>query len=100
MNVGFSSTTGVHIAMSRFKQVEYNAQRQEVVIGAGLIWDDVYAALDPLNVTVAGGRASGVGVAGFILGGGATNRLRSSVLPTLAHRCLLQATLSSVTSMA
>ena len=35
-----------------------------------MIWDDVYSALAPHNVNVVGGRTSGVGVAGFTLGGG------------------------------
>jgi len=35
-----------------------------------MIWDDVYAALEPHGVTVVGGRVPGVGVAGFTLGGG------------------------------
>ncbi|KAG6908218.1 hypothetical protein DXG01_005690 [Tephrocybe rancida] len=41
-----------------------------LIIGAGLVWDDVYTALEPHGVTVVGGRVSGVGVAGFMLGGG------------------------------
>ncbi|RDB26962.1 hypothetical protein Hypma_005131 [Hypsizygus marmoreus] len=69
-NPGFSSTPGVHIAMSRFSGVTYDAASQTAVIGAGLVWDDVYAALEPHNVNVVGGRVSGVGVAGFTLGGG------------------------------
>ncbi|KAF5356904.1 hypothetical protein D9756_006848 [Leucocoprinus leucothites] len=69
-NPGFSSTTGVHIAMSRFGEVTYNETDQTVVIGAGLIWDDVYAGLAPHGRGVLGGRVTGVGVAGFILGGG------------------------------
>ncbi|KAG6908411.1 hypothetical protein DXG01_004772 [Tephrocybe rancida] len=69
-NPGFSSTTGVHINMKRFSEVTYNAATQTAVIGAGLIWDDVYAALAPYNVNVVGGRVTGVGVAGFTLGGG------------------------------
>ncbi|KAF9556645.1 FAD-binding domain-containing protein [Agrocybe pediades] len=69
-NVGFSSTTGVQIAMSRFSDVKYNAHSQTAEIGTGLIWDDVYAALEAHNVSVVGGRVSGVGVAGFTLGGG------------------------------
>ncbi|KAJ6529113.1 FAD dependent oxidoreductase [Mycena vulgaris] len=69
-NPGFSSTPGVHIAMYRFSEVTYNATAQTVVIGAGLVWDDVYSVLDPLGVTVVGGRFSGVGVAGYSLGGG------------------------------
>ncbi|GLB42526.1 putative oxygen-dependent FAD-linked oxidoreductase family protein [Lyophyllum shimeji] len=69
-NPGFSSTPGVLIAMSRFSEVTYDAASQTAVVGAGLIWDDVYAALAPHNVNVVGGRVTGVGVAGFTLGGG------------------------------
>ncbi len=70
LNPGFSSTTGILIAMSRFRQVTYHANNQTVDVGPGLIWDDVYQALDPFNVTIIGGRVSGVGVAGLMLGGG------------------------------
>ncbi|KAH7920768.1 FAD-binding domain-containing protein [Leucogyrophana mollusca] len=69
-NPGFSSTTGVQIAMYRFSDVDYDAAAQTATIGAGLIWDDVYAALEPYDVNVVGGRVTGVGVAGFTLGGG------------------------------
>ncbi|KAG6335497.1 hypothetical protein ID866_3586 [Astraeus odoratus] len=56
--------------MTRFQDVTYNQTAQAATIGAGLIWDDVYAALEPYAVNVVGGRVSGVGVAGLILGGG------------------------------
>ncbi|CAF1153514.1 unnamed protein product [Rotaria sordida] len=56
--------------MSRFRQITYHATSQTVDLGAGLLWDDVYQALDPLGVTVVGGQISGVGIAGLILGGG------------------------------
>ena len=56
--------------MYRFSAFNYNAAAQTVEIGSGLIWDDVYAALAPYNVNVVGGRVTGVGVAGFTLGGG------------------------------
>ncbi len=69
-NPGFSSTTGIHIAMRRFNKVNFYANNQTVDIGSGLIWDDVYSALQSYNANVVGGRVSGVGVAGFILGGG------------------------------
>jgi len=59
-NPGFSSTTGVHISLKKFSQVNYDAQNKVVTVGAGLIWDDVYAVLDPLGVGVVGARASGV----------------------------------------
>ena len=70
MNPNFSSTTGVQIAMTRFNGVDLDADAGTVTVGAGLIWDDVYAALAPHDVMVVGGRVSGVGVAGFSLGGG------------------------------
>ena len=70
MNPGFSSTPGVHLALSRFDQVIYDAETQTVVVGPGQIWDKVYVALEPYNVTVVGGRSPGVGVGGLLLGGG------------------------------
>ena len=69
-NPGFSSTPGVQIAMTRFNTVTYNKDAQTAVVGAGMLWDDVYTALEPFGVTVIGGRVTGVGVAGFSLGGG------------------------------
>jgi len=56
--------------MSRFNKVIVNKAASTVEIGAGLKWDDVYRALDGTGLNVAGGRVAGVGVAGFILGGG------------------------------
>lgn len=56
--------------MYRFSEVTYDPTSQTAVIGAGLIWDDVYASLEEHGVTVVGGRVTGVGVAGFTLGGG------------------------------
>lgn len=56
--------------MFRFSEVNYHPASQTVDIGPGLIWDNVYAALQPLGVTAIGGRVTGVGVAGYTLGGG------------------------------
>ncbi|KZT73288.1 FAD-binding domain-containing protein [Daedalea quercina L-15889] len=69
-NTGFSATAGVQIAMSRFDEVSYDASSGLAKIGAGNVWDDVYSGLEPFNVGVVGGRVSGIGVAGFTLGGG------------------------------
>ncbi|KAG6848974.1 hypothetical protein H0H87_003319, partial [Tephrocybe sp. NHM501043] len=55
--------------MVRFSEVSYNASTQTAVAGGGLVWDDVYSALAPFGVNVVGGRKTGVGVAGFTLGG-------------------------------
>ncbi|KAK0184491.1 FAD dependent oxidoreductase [Armillaria mellea] len=54
-NQGFSSTTGVQIAMTRFNEVTYDPTTQTAVIGAGC--------------QCSRGRVTGIGVAGFTLGG-------------------------------
>lgn len=56
--------------MKRFNQVTFNGPSATADVGSGLIWDDVYEALEPTGFNVVGGRVSGVGVAGFTLGGG------------------------------
>ena len=66
--------------MYRFAEVTYNPGSQTADIGAGLTWDDVYAALEPHGVNIVGGRTSGVGVAGFTLGGGLFDYLRVASL--------------------
>ena len=69
-NPKFSSTSGVQIALSRFNETKVNTASGTVEVGAGLTWDQVYAALEPTGVNVVGGRIPGVGVAGLTLGGG------------------------------
>lgn len=46
--------------MKQFSQVEYDETSSTALVGAGLIWDEVYDALDAIDVSVVGGRASGV----------------------------------------
>ena len=70
MNPGFSSTPGVQIAMTRFNEVVYDSSAETVEFGSGLVFDDVYNALAPYNRSAAGGRVPGIGVGGFLLGGG------------------------------
>lgn len=60
--------------MSRFSDVTYNSAAQTVDYGTGIVWDDVYSALEPFGVNIIGGRVSGVGVGGFSLGGGQSSR--------------------------
>ncbi|KAJ1306221.1 hypothetical protein OPQ81_010929 [Rhizoctonia solani] len=76
-NAGFSSTPGVQIALFKLSGVTYHeaplaadGSVGTVEFGSGLVWDDVYAALEPHGVIVVGGRVTGVGVGGFTLGGG------------------------------
>jgi FAD/FMN-containing dehydrogenase len=69
-NVEFSSTTGVQIAMTHFKKIKVDSTGATVEVGAGLTWDQVYAALESYGVNVVGGRVPGIGVAVLSLGGG------------------------------
>ena len=71
--------------MRQFSKIKYNAASKTVDIGAGLVWDDVYEGLIPHNVSVLGGRVSGVGVAGFLLGGGS---LHAAVILLTLTFCL------------
>lgn len=78
--------------MYRFSEVNYDSATQTADIGSGLIWDDVYASLEPLGVNVVGGRVTGVGVAGFSLGGGyswLTNQYGLTVDNILAYELVL-----------
>lgn len=65
-----SSTDGVLIAMKRFNTFDYDAHAKVVTLGVALTWDNVYTRLAPFKRSVVGGRAIGVGVGGFLLGGG------------------------------
>ena len=49
------------IAMSRFNNVTLSDDKSTVDVGAGLVWNDVYDALNGTGVNVVGGRVSGVG---------------------------------------
>ncbi|KAK8121576.1 hypothetical protein PG984_010246 [Apiospora sp. TS-2023a] len=61
---------GVTIDFSRMDQVTYDPAQKVASIGPGSSWQPVYETLEPHGVTVTGGRAGGVGVAGFTTGGG------------------------------
>ncbi|KAI9437994.1 FAD-binding domain-containing protein [Lactarius indigo] len=69
-NLGFSSTSGVQISMTRFTSIELNNSTGTVDAGSGVTWDQVYTALDSTGVNVVGGRIPTVGVSGLTLGGG------------------------------
>lgn len=60
---------GVTIDLSTMSKVDVNARASQTRVAAGATWGDVYSQLNPFNLTVIGGRASQVGVAGLTLGG-------------------------------
>jgi FAD/FMN-containing dehydrogenase len=84
-NPGFSSTSGVQISMSRFRDIVLNEEQGTVEFGAGLAWSDLYSYLVPKGLNVVGGRLDVVGVAGFILGGG-EHFPACCACTTIAHR--------------
>lgn len=61
---------GVTIDLGLMNQTTYDEASSLAKIQPGNRWGGVYGALEPYGVTVAGGRASTVGVAGFLTGGG------------------------------
>ena len=70
--------------MTRFNEVTYHPDNQTATVGAGLVWDDVYEKVEQYGVNIVGGRASGIGVAGFSLGGGECAILFKLVMVTSA----------------
>ncbi|TDZ21367.1 FAD-dependent monooxygenase yanF [Colletotrichum orbiculare MAFF 240422] len=65
-----SIANGVTIDLAYFNESSYNSKNNLASVGPGDHWKDVYASLLKYNVTVTGGRDGGVGVGGFLLGGG------------------------------
>jgi len=61
---------GITVTMESFKQVSVATDKKTVAVGPRNRWIDVYTALEPHGVEVAGGRMAPVGVPGLILGGG------------------------------
>lgn len=59
---------GVLIDMSKLTSLQYDAANDAVTVGSGNRWGDLYAFLDPFEVTVVGGRVNDVGVAELTLG--------------------------------
>lgn len=65
-----SAPGGITIDLRGLNRVGLNGDGTILSVGAGATWDAVYGKLDPLGLSVAGGRVAGVGVGGLTLGGG------------------------------
>ncbi|KAI0143448.1 hypothetical protein GGR57DRAFT_365571 [Xylariaceae sp. FL1272] len=61
---------GVTIDLGHINSTTYDPITKLASLGPGQSWTSVYGTLDPLGVTVTGGRSAQVGVGGFLLGGG------------------------------
>jgi len=60
---------GILVNLGPLNEVVLSEDRKTTRVGPGNTWGDVYNVLDPLGVAVVGGRESGVGVGGLLLGG-------------------------------
>ena len=60
---------GVTIDLRAMNTVSVNPSHTFVSAGPGNRWVDVYSQLDPLGLSVTGGRISDIGVAGLTTGG-------------------------------
>lgn len=52
---------GIVIDLRPLNTIQLSTDKTTVSVGVGATWDLVYAKLDPLGLSVAGGRAAGVG---------------------------------------
>ena len=67
---GYSTTSGVVLDDSRLNRVRVDAGARRVVVGAGALLVDVYAALAARGLMIPAGTCPSVGIAGLTLGGG------------------------------
>lgn len=70
-NNGFASIQdGVLISTKNLNNiVAYDAKTQTAKVGPGMNWGEAQKALDGTGTALVGGRMSGVGIGGYILGG-------------------------------
>ncbi|KAL8889162.1 MAG: hypothetical protein Q9215_003501 [Flavoplaca cf. flavocitrina] len=77
---------GLAFDLSSLRQVEVSRDRAVTKVGAGNRWVDVYSKLDPLGLSVIGGRVADIGVGGLTLGELPSKiSTASSLLLTLVH---------------
>ncbi|KAJ5531951.1 hypothetical protein N7494_008503 [Penicillium frequentans] len=70
-NNGFASIEGgLLISTKNLDQVDYDENEQTAVIGPGISWEEAQQGLDGTGRAVVGGRLGGVGIGGYMLGGG------------------------------
>ncbi|EME84571.1 uncharacterized protein MYCFIDRAFT_134411, partial [Pseudocercospora fijiensis CIRAD86] len=61
---------GVTILLKELDALELDRDAGIVKVGTGSLWIDVYEYLTPRKLSVVGGRVTGIGVGGLVLGGG------------------------------
>ncbi|KAL7758339.1 hypothetical protein ACKLNR_012866 [Fusarium oxysporum f. sp. zingiberi] len=70
-NVGASSITGgFQFDLAKLREFKVSDDKKSVTVGPGWRWGELLQQLEPLGVIAVGGRDAGVGVPGFVFGGG------------------------------
>jgi hypothetical protein len=59
---------GIVIDLAHLPSAGLSHDGKTMTVSSARKWDDLYEELDPLNLTVIGGRVAGVGVGGLVLG--------------------------------
>lgn len=67
---GYCSHAGIVLDSALLKKREIDWQNETITIQAGVIWDEVYSALNGSEYAIIGGLCPTVGVVGYTLGGG------------------------------
>jgi hypothetical protein len=102
-NAGASNIgpSGFTIDLQKIDTISLSRGQKTVSIGPGASWKMVYHALEPYNLTAAGGRTSNVGVAGFLLGGERIQSIASLILigdvQAVFRSCLLSTASAATT---
>ncbi|KAF2123435.1 FAD-binding domain-containing protein [Dothidotthia symphoricarpi CBS 119687] len=65
-----NSVGGVTIDLRRMNSVQLAADQTRARVGGGAVTAEIFAALEPRNVSFVGGRVGSVGLGGFATGGG------------------------------
>jgi FAD/FMN-containing dehydrogenase len=59
---------GITIDLRNLNSLQVSDDRLTTFVGTGTKWGEVYRELEPMNLTVSGGRDTQIGIGGFILG--------------------------------
>ena len=72
---GFSSVeeSGVLLDLGALNAITLSPEGDMASVGPGATWDSVYEELEKHELTVVGGRVTGVGVGGLIIGGSSSS---------------------------
>jgi len=59
---------GITMDLGNLNSLQVSGDRLTTSVGTGTKWGEVYRELEPMNLTVSGGRDTQIGIGGFILG--------------------------------